>query len=228
MKNRKVLLFLFFLLFLPDLTLSQVSIGITNYHIEDTVRIGQYYTRYIGVVNPGSYDVEVEVYFDCDNCKQPLTFLGNKIGEVKEIPEQYFRIGKDRLYVPNRTAEPGKIIPIYVTPKLLILKEAKIYTPESINFLLRVLSPSYPGYFSFLYPSLLIGSKNIKGRIVVSVTKSTFGSMGVTPAIACTFNLTIIGMPLGSLLLILAGLGIISFGIYKKLKVKKKRRKKKG
>ncbi|MCD6371408.1 MAG: hypothetical protein J7L39_01700, partial [Candidatus Aenigmarchaeota archaeon] len=132
---------------------------------------------------------------------------------------------KKEVYVPPNTMGDGIPITITLTPKLILIKYLRLYTPESINFLVRLINPDYPGSFDLPYPSLFLGDRTIRGRIVVNVYESTFGAAGVTPAMASTYIARVKGMPLGSLLIILLGIIFVVWVINKKTKFLKKSKK---
>ena len=89
-----------------------------------------------------------------------------------------------------------------MTPNFWVRKELVIKTPESINFLVRLVNPSYRGEFSIPFATLLIGEKRLEGGITISAAWSTFGAMGATPAVGAPVTLRIKGIPLGSILII--------------------------
>jgi len=218
--------FLLVSIFFLPFSLSQgLMIGINNYHIEVGATIGKSVPAYIAVLNPSPYAFKARVYFDCDNCKSDLYFFGTKIGEIIEDPYQLISIDKKEVYVPPNTMGDGIPITITLTPKLILIKYLRLYTPESINFLVRLINPDYPGSFDLPYPSLFLGDRTIRGRIVVNVYESTFGAAGVTPAMASTYIARVKGMPLGSLLIILLGIIFVVWVINKKTKFLKKSKK---
>lgn len=233
MKKLAGIWILLFFLFSSRSLAQGVAIGINNYLLKIYIPVNSYRISYIGVTNPSPYDLRAKIYFDCDTCVSDLKLFGFRIGETLEIPSQYFTIGKKDVFVPNHTLA-GIPIPIYIHPKLLLIKKLRVRTPDSINFLVQLLNPRYQGKIDISYPTLLIGNKLIKGRIVVNVYWSSFGGMGVSPAVASVFELHVKGMPLGSFLtLLLAFFTLLLLFFYKlrgktlkfKFGLKRKRKK---
>ncbi len=234
MKLLKGIWILLILLFLPKVYSQGVAIGINNYLLKIPIQVNSYNVAYIGIVNPSPYDLKVRVYFDCDTCVSDFKIFGVKIGESIEIPSQYFTLEKTDVFIPNNTRGVGIPVAIHLHPRLILMKKLRIYTPESINFLVKLINPKYQGKIEIPYLTLLIGNREIKGRIVVDAYWSSFGAMGVSPAIASVFELYVKGMPLGSFLIIITiFFAILILILYKcrrklsKFKIKRLRRRKK-
>ncbi len=231
----------FLLLFLFSITLiqspyAQVGIGVNNYHLEFEASVGSYRLAYIGVINPSPYDVKAKVYFECDNCVSDVKIFGRKIGE-KIFDTSYITLDKDDVYVKAHTTGAGIPVEIRVAPRLILINKIKLFTPESLNFLVRMLNPKYKGYVTIPYPALFLGERKIDGRVVVNAYWSSYGPMGVSPAVASIVKIRLKGMPVGSLILLLIGISLVGLYLWKKIypkakyfkikKVKIRRKKKK-
>jgi hypothetical protein len=109
------------------------------------------------------------------------------------------------VYVPNHTYVGSGEVPItvYVTPGIWIRKSLVFSTPESVNFLVRIINPGYSGEFGIPYYTLLLDDKYIKAKVGTSVYWSTFGAMGAIPAVGVPLDMHIKGIPTGSLLIII-------------------------
>ena len=203
-------------------------------YITLTASIGRPISSTVGIINPSKYDAKVKLTFDCVTCTKDAKIFGIKIGEIVENPYQVLSLDKEEVYVPAYTTGDGLPVTLTVNPKLIWIKKLRIYTPESINFLVKLINPKYQGKIEIPYLTLLIGNREIKGRIVVDAYWSSFGAMGVSPAIASVFELYVKGMPLGSFLIIITiFFAILILILYKcrrklsKFKIKRLRRRKK-
>jgi hypothetical protein len=227
MKKFILLLLSYFLIisFLIPEVLAGVGIGMGPPRLELKATTQTSYSIGLIVYNPGDYDIKARVTFECENCEEKVYLFGWYLGRTKEDYTQFFNFEPEEVYVPAQTA-PEK--PVYVSlkvhPSLFAKKEFIVSTPEEINFLVRLINPSYKGEFSIPYYTLLLSEKEIKGGITATAVWSSFGSLGAAPAVGSYLTLNIKGMPLGSLILIIVAIvitivGILwKFGIFKRLR----------
>ena len=198
-------LFILFLLLasIPEV-FAGVGIGMGPTRFTLSTSIGKPYSVTGIFYNPGDYDVIAKIEFQCENCDYEASFLGWHIGRVREEYRQFFRFDPEEVYLSNNTGpDSATPVTIHITPSMLVRKDLVITTSEDINFLIRGINPNYKGEFSIPYYTLLIGDKFIKGSVTASAVWSTFGSMGAVPAVGASLELSIKGMPLGSLIIIL-------------------------
>jgi len=218
-----------FAIFLPEV-LAGVGIGMGPTRINLNTFIGKPYSVTIITYNPGDYDIKARLMFECRNCSYDARFLGLKIGEIREDYTQFFRFDPTEVYVPNKTGPDAAIpITVYITPNAFIKKDLVLFTPESINFLVRLVNPDYNGELVIPYPTLIVDNKILKGGITLSAFWSTFGAMGAVPAVGSDFQMNIKGVPLGSVIIIIVLVIIVIATlmfrrtISKKFKPKKKK-----
>ena len=217
MKEKLVIFTLLLFLFVPK-TLAQVGVGITTYRITLRGSVGDVYTPTIGIMNPSDYTTKVKVVFECSNCISEVKLFGVKLFEDIEIPSEYFTLDKEVVDVPPHTMSNSPIkITIKFAPKLLVKKNLKFYTPDWINFFIKGLNPHYDGSFTIPYYTLLVGKKELEGKLSANVIKYEGGPLGVMPSVAATLTMTAYGMPLGSLILIIIAIIIIVFLILKRI-----------
>ena len=209
-------------IFLMILTLSMLSsfsyvnaavgIGMGPSRLSLEATIGKSYSFDIVVFNPGDYDVKAKLKVNCKTCLSNFTLFGWKIADVEEDYQQFFRFVPDDVYIRNHTSSGSGVgITVYVTPDLWIKKDLIFTTPESINFLVKQVKPDYPGRFEIPYYTLLIGDKRIKAQVSASSYWSTFGAMGTTAAVGAPLDLHIVGMPMGSLIILIVIFLLIIF-----------------
>ncbi|MEM7825633.1 MAG: hypothetical protein QW412_02110 [Candidatus Aenigmatarchaeota archaeon] len=216
MKKLALLFFFFFFsLFFVKECLAGVGIGMGPTKFNLVSSINKPYLISLIFYNPGNYDVKAKLTFECENCEEKVYFFGWYLGRIKEDYTQFFSFDSEEVYIPNNTI-PEKPVSnlIKVHPNIWVKKEFIISTPEEINFLVRTINPEYPGEFSIPYYTLLLDEKKIKGGITATVVWSTFGEMGAAPAVGAEFNLSIKGMPTGSLILIILAVLIIVIGVF--------------
>ncbi|MFH8093153.1 MAG: hypothetical protein QXM38_04375, partial [Candidatus Aenigmatarchaeota archaeon] len=142
--------------------------------------------------------------------------------------KSFFVFDKDDVTIqPNSFGEKAPSVKIIFAPKFLIKNSLKIYTPEAINFFIKIFNKKYGGSFTLPYYSLFIGEKKLTGLIVADVYASSFGSMGVTPSVGSSLEVNARGMPLSSFIILCLLVILTTIFVYKKLSSKKKDGKKK-
>jgi len=220
--KRLVICSLLFLFFFIQFSFAQggVGVGISSMYITLTASIGRPVSSTVGIINPSKYDAKVKLTFDCVTCTKDAKIFGIKIGEIIEDPYQVLSLDRDEVYVRAFTTGDGLPITLTVNPKLIWIKKLRIYTPESINFYLRLINKRYKNYFDIPYPALLVGTHKIQGTLTAEVIWSSFGTLGVRPAVGASTWITLIGMPVGSLILLIVGIILIIVAIFRKRIVK--------
>jgi len=220
--SKKTLIFLLFsLLYIFPPVYAQLGVGITTYRITLLGNVGEVYIIPLGVMNPSSYTTKVHVVFECLNCEEPVYLFGLKLFEKVEDPSQYFTLDKEMIEVPpNTNADNAIPVQITFTPRLLIRKYLKFYTPEWLNFYIRLVNKGYPGSFSVPYFTLLIGKKELEGKVAADVLEYDGMRPGVIPSVAAHLNMTAYGMPFESFLFLVLAISVAIFLILRK-KLKK-------
>ena len=218
-KKAIIFLLIFFNFFSP--VYAQVGVGITTYRITLLGSINEVYTQTIGIINPSPHKIKVKVAFECLNCEEPVHLFGLKLFEKLEDPAQYFTLDKEMVEVPPFTTETNAI-PVSITfaPKILIRKYLKFYTPEWLNFYIRLANKGYLGSFSVPYFTLLIGKKELEGKFAADVLEYDGMKPGVIPSVAAHLNMTAYGMPFESFLFLVLAISVAIFLILRK-KLKK-------
>lgn len=200
-----LLVFLFILLYSSPAQASGVGLGIGPPRLSLEAITDKIYSFEIIVFNPGDYDVKAKLDVKCQTCASNITLFGTKIGEIREDYRQFFSFDAEDIYIPNNTNLNAGDIPITVNvnPGSWTRKDIVFFTPEALNYLVRLVNPGYTGEFSIPYYSLLTDDKYIKANIVVSAYWSTFGSMGATPSVGVPLDMHIQGIPFGSVLIVI-------------------------
>jgi hypothetical protein len=192
-------------LVLPQITHADIGIGMGPSRFSIHVDTGKTFTADVVGFNPGDYDVRARINVVCKTCTYNYTFFGWKIGEVKEDYSQFFSFSPDDIYIPNHTnTESGIHINMLITPSIWLRKTLMIPTPESLNYLIRGIDSNYQGNIEIPYYSVLTDTKTVTAQISMQAYWSTFGSMGAAPAVGVPLNMSITGMPLGSLYILIA------------------------
>lgn len=210
--KKSIVLLIFFLLFFIGKCESQVGVGITTYRIELRGSIGESYTYTIGIMNPSSQTTTVNINFECLNCISEVKIFNTTIFEKIDDVREYFTIDKEIVEVPGYTNENNAVpVSIKFAPKILIKKYLKFYTPEWIDFFIKIFKKDYKGSFSVPYYTIFIGKKEIEGKLAADVIGYAGGVLGVRPSVAATLTMTAYGMPLMSFLIVLV---VIIYGVY--------------
>jgi hypothetical protein len=226
MKKTRIFLVFFLLLFSLQLAHAQgVGVGISTYSINISGSILDYYVATVKVTNPSPYDINVKVFFDCFNCQRDIKIFDKKVGEVKADYRSFFTIDKTDVTVGpmDKDGVPVKII---FSPKFILKNYLTIYTPEFINFFVKIFNKKYDSKFTVPYFTLFIGERHFSGLLVADVYASSFGKMGVTPSVGSSLEVHAKGMPLASFLLLCLLLLLLVFFVLKKMKVNFKKAKK--
>jgi hypothetical protein len=198
------IILMFFILNSFSFVNAAVGIGMGPSRLTLEATVGESYSFDIVVFNPGDYDVKAKLNVNCKTCLSNFTLFEWKIADVNEDYQQFFRFVPDDVYIKNHTnLDSGVGITVHVTPSIWIKKDLIFTTPESINFLVRLINPGYTGKFGIPYYTLLIDDKNIKAQISASSYWSTFGAMGTVAAVGAPLDLHIVGMPMGSLIILI-------------------------
>jgi hypothetical protein len=206
--------------------IAQVGVGITSYNIVLSGSIGDVRSYTVGIMNPSGYTTKVRVVFECIDCVSEVKIFGLKLFEKVEDPKQYFTFDKDVVTVPPYSTENNAApVTIKFSPKLLIIKHLKFYTPEWLNFLVKVVNPKYDGSFQIPYPTLLIGKKELNGKLAAEVVSYNGATPGVMPSVAATMKVSAVGMPLGSLIFIILIILITIFLILRRVQRLKRKKK---
>lgn len=227
-RNEKICLFFLFLFLLFPLkaALSQnqgLGLGINNYHISLIAGLGETNTNGIGIFNPSPYEEDVKISVECYNCVSDVKIFGVKVAENREDIYQYVSLTKTEAKIPAfTTAAAGYPVTVSLSPRLFVTKYLRVFTPDAINFFLKMAIPSYSNYFDLPYPSLLLGEEQFHGGVAINVVSSTFGTIGVFPSVASTLELKVIGMPWGSFILLLLALIVAVLLVLRKKGVLKK------
>jgi len=211
---------IFFLLFTSSCLSQGVGIGLSSLYVRLRSGIGSTVSSTVDVINPSPYSIKARVYFDCTSCVKDVKLFGIKIGESIEDPYQLISLDKKEVDIPPFSMKKGAPITITLTPKLIIFKNLKIYTPEGVNFYVKLLNRNYPGYFLIPYPYLIIGTHNINGTLTAEVISSSFGYIGVRPAVGSTTEIYVEGMPLSSFILLVVAILLVLFVCIRRVKKK--------
>jgi hypothetical protein len=213
MKRIEILAYLFLFIFLLiPISKAQVGVGITSYRIDMKGNIGEAYTYTLGIMNPSSYTTNVKISFECLDCVSEVKLFGIKLFEKVEIPEQYFKIDKNLVSVPPYTNENNAVpVTIKFSPKFLITKNLRFYTPEWLNFFVKLVNKNYDGKFEIPYLTLLIGKKELSGKFVADVVSYNGITPGVMPSVAATLTMSAKGMPVGSFIFLVIIILILIF-----------------
>jgi len=221
---KRFLIAIFLLSFLiyapPSVGQAGIGIGLSSMYVIMNGKLGESMTTTVGVINPSPYDLKARVYFDCTNCRRDIYFFGHKIGEVIEDPYQLISLDKQEVYVPANTMGGGVPVTITLTPKLILIKQFRFGLPEAISFFVRLLNKNFDGTISIPYPSLVIGEHKLEGKVSADMIWSSFGNLGVRPAVGATAEFSYKGMPLSSFILLLVGLAIVFYVGIRKFKKK--------
>jgi len=202
----------------PSVGQAGIGIGLSSMYVIMNGKLGESMSTTVGVINPSPYDLKARVYFDCTNCKKDVYIFGHKIGEIVEDPYQLISLDKQEVYVPANTMGTGIPVTITLTPKLILIKEFRFWLPKSLTFLVKLFNKNFDGAISVPYPSLLLETKTLEGRIIASVFWSSFGAAGVTPAVSSTYIAKIEGMPVGTLIILIIGFALVVFFLLRKRK----------
>ncbi|MEM5878648.1 MAG: hypothetical protein QXF12_07275 [Candidatus Aenigmatarchaeota archaeon] len=227
MKHKISLIFIL-LLSITSVSAQGVGIGISTYYINITGSILDYYTTNIRLTNPSPYEIQAKVYFDCRDCTTDVKIFGAKIGEKTIDYRSFFTLDKDDVKIaPFVNGNDGPAIKLTFSPKFILKNYLRIYTPDFINFFIKIVNKNYKNSFVIPYYSLFIGEKSFKGLIVADVYASSFGYMGVTPSVGSTIEIHATGMPVLSFVFLLALLALLAYFSYTKIKSHKKDKHKK-
>ncbi|MCX8179024.1 MAG: hypothetical protein N3D75_04330, partial [Candidatus Aenigmarchaeota archaeon] len=187
-----------------------------------------YYTANIRLTNPSPYEIQAKVYFDCKDCTTDVKIFGAKIGEKTIDYRSFFTLEKDDVKIaPFVTGNDGPAIKLTFSPKFILKNYLRIYTPDFINFFIKIVNKNYKNSFVIPYYSLFIGEKSFRGLIVADVYASSFGYMGVTPSVGSTIEIHATGMPVLSFVFLLVLLVLLVYFSYTKIKSYKKDKHKK-
>lgn len=204
-----------------------VGVGLSTYSINISGSILDYYVFTIRVINPSPYEIKTRVYFECRDCTNEIKLFGKKIAEKTIDHRSFFTIDKDDLTVqPNSFGEKAQPVKIIFSPKFIVKNKLKVYTPEALNFFIRLINKKYENSFSLPYYSLFIGERKISGLIVADVYASSFGYMGVTPSVGSSLEVHAKGMPLSSFIILCILILLIALFIYKKITSSKEKKDK--
>jgi len=226
MKKALVLCLLLFLLFSSANAQTQgVGIGISTYSLNISGSILDYYVTTVRILNPSDYEISAKIYFECKDCTREVRLFGKKIAETTIDYKSIFTLDKDDLKIPPRAyGEEAPPVKVTFSPKFITKNYLRVYTPEAINFFIRIINKKYENSFVIPYYSLFIGERRIQGLIVASVYASSFGSLGVTPSVGTNVEVNAKGMPLSSFLILLCLLALIIVYIVKRIKSRGKKK----
>ncbi|MBU5689411.1 MAG: hypothetical protein KQA41_04275 [Candidatus Aenigmarchaeota archaeon] len=221
MAKNKVLFTLFFILSI-SISYAQntgVGIGISTYSINITGSILDYYVSNIRIINPSVYEVKAKIYFECRDCTTDVNLFGKKIAEKTVDYRNYFILDKNDLTIPPMSlGDKAPAVKIIFSPKFINKNYLKIYTPEAINFFIKLINKKYENNFVLPYYSLFIGEKSINGLIVAEVYSSSFGPLGVTPSVGSKMEIHAKGMPWSSFIILCCLIILTIIFIIKKIK----------
>lgn len=200
----KLISFFFISIFFFSYVRAQgVGVGISTYSIVLNGSILDYYTVTPKIINPSNYEIKVKVYFDCKNCVSDVKIFGYKMGEKIDDYRSYFTLDKDDITIPPQSyGDNAPEIRIIFSPKFITKKNLKIYTPEFFNFFVKVINKNYQNSLTIPYLALFIGEKNLNGLLIADVYESSFGTLGVTPSVGASLDMTAKGMPLSSFIIL--------------------------
>jgi hypothetical protein len=211
-----------FLFFLPFPSYAQVGVGITSYSIPLRGNVGDIYYISFGIMNPSSYTTKVSVYPECDNCVNEVKLFGFKLFDDEEILDEYFKLDKDVVDVPPLTTQQNAVpVTIKFAPKLVIKKNLVFYTPEWLNFFIRYANKGYAGSFKIPYFTLLVGTRDFKGRIVAEILSYDGMKPGVIPSVASTLEVHVRGMPFESFVFLVLMVILIVVVVLRKIGVRR-------
>jgi hypothetical protein len=201
-----------------------VGIGISTYSLNMSGSILDYYVTTIRILNPSDYEISAKIYFECKDCTSEIKLFGKKIAESTIDYRSIFTIDKDDLRVsPKAYGEQAPAVKVIFSPKFITKNYLRVYTPEAINFFIKIVNKKYENSFVLPYYGLFIGKRSIHGLIVANVYASSFGSLGVTPSVGTNVEANARGMPLSSFIILLCLLILIIIYIVKKVKPSKKK-----
>jgi len=213
--------FLFLSLLLPSALSQGVGIGIDTYLIVFNGTVFDSYTVSPRIINPSNYELKAKVYFECRNCVHEVRVLGYKLAEKVDDPNSYFVITRNDVTVPARSiGNNGIPVVILFSPHIITKKYLKVYTPEFLNFFIRLVDRKYDGSFTLPYFALFIGEKKLNGLLVADVYWSSFGSLGVTPSVGASLEMTAMGIPLSSFIFFVVIILLLVVFLLKKRGVK--------
>jgi hypothetical protein len=226
MKKVNVFILVVILFSLP-ITCSQnrgVGIGISTYSINISGSILDYYVTTIRIINPSDYEINAKVYFECLNCIKEVKIFNTKIAEKTIDYRSFFTLDKSDLTIkPQSYGENAAPVKLIFSPKFITKNYLKVYTPEGLNFLIKLINKKYDNNFVIPYYSLFIGERRIQGLIVSNIYSSSFGPLGVTPSVGTNVSVQARGMPVSSFIILLVLLALIAFYIKTKIDSKKKK-----
>lgn len=204
-----------------------VGVGISSYYVNISGSILDYYVSTIRIVNPSPYEIKVKVSFDCRNCNSDIKIFGLKVGESTLDYRSFFFFDKDDITIkPLSFENDAAAIKIIFSPKFLIKNNVRIFTPEAINFFIKLVNKKYENSFVIPFYTLFLGEKKILGLIVADVYASSFGEMGVTPSVGSNLEISARGMPYSSFVILCLLVLLIGIFIFRKIKGKTKHKKK--
>lgn len=219
MTKKQILFTLFFILSL-SISFAQnkgVGIGISTYSINITGNILDYYVSTIRIINPSIYEIKSKIYFECKDCKTDIKIFGKKIAEKIVDYRNYFTLDKNDLTIPPMSLEnQAPAIKIIFLPKFINKNYLKVYTPEGINFFIKLINKKYENNFVIPYYTLFIGERSINGLIIAEVYSSDFGPLGVTPSVGSKMEVHAKGMPWSSFIILCILIVLIIFFVAKK------------
>jgi len=208
---------------------SGVGVGLSSNSITISGTLLDYYVSTLRVTNPSQYEIKVKIYFDCFDCTSDVKIFGKKIGEKTVDYRSFFNFDRDDITIaPFSLEKNAPAVKVIFSPKFFIKNELKLYTPEALNFFIKLLNKNYQNSFTLPYYSMFIGERKITGLVVADVYASSFGQMGVTPSVGSKLEMRARGMPLSSFILLLILAILIGILIYTKIKSRKSQKKKHG
>ncbi|MEM5776844.1 MAG: hypothetical protein QXJ06_00150 [Candidatus Aenigmatarchaeota archaeon] len=226
MKKKELFILFFILLFLSSVKSQGVGVGLSSYSINISGSLLDYYVSTIRVINPSPYEIKVKVYFDCKDCTTDIKIFGKKIAEKTVDYKSFFIFDKYDITVKPMTfgsdAPPIKII---FSPKFITKNHLRIYTPEALNFFIKLVNKNYQNSFVIPCYSLFLGERKLSGLIVAEVYESSFGEMGVAPSVGSNIDITAKGMPISSFIILCLLIVLLGIFIFKKIKQKSSKEK---
>jgi len=221
MKKTQVFFSVFLILcFLSSASAQGVGVGINTYSINITGSILDYYVATTRITNPSPYEINVRVFFDCFNCQKDIKVFDKKIGEIKLDYKSFFVLDKTDIVIGPLNNKEGVPVKIIFSPKFILRNYLTIYTPEFLNFFIKIFNKKYDNKITIPYFTFFIGERHLRGLLVADVYASSFGKMGVTPSVGSSLEVHAKGMPLLSFLLLCLFLLLLVVFILKKLNVK--------
>jgi hypothetical protein len=222
MKKLPIFIVVISLFFSLPSSFAQVGVGITSHTIILRGNVGDIYNFNFGIMNPSSYTTKVAVFTECDNCISEVKIFGLKLCENEENLDEYFNLSKDVVEAPPYSSEQNAV-PITITfaPKLLVRKNLIFYTPEWLNFFIRYVNKGYTGNFKIPYFTLLIGTRDFKGRIVAEILSYDGMRPGVIPSVAAGLEVHVRGMPFESFVFLVLMVVLIVVVVLRKIGLQK-------